>query len=216
MKYTLTIPNDLSEITLGQYQHYLKIRDKIEDQSYLMVKMVEIFCDVPYKDALRFRASDLMDAATIINEMFDAKHPVIPRFKMHGVEYGMIPELDDMSFGEYIDLDTYLGDWDNIHKAMNALYRPVKLKQGQRYIVEDYNSENPEKMVNMPMSAVLGSVVFFYNIAIELSNIMINYSDQMEETNLVDYLHSMPNGDGINRYGDWLTEILNDLKISVN
>ena len=52
MKYTLTIPNDLSEITLGQYQHYLKIREKVDDQSYLMVKMVEIFCDVPYKDAL--------------------------------------------------------------------------------------------------------------------------------------------------------------------
>jgi hypothetical protein len=28
-----------------------------------------------------------------------------------------------MSFGEYIDLDTYIGDWDNIEKAMAVLYR---------------------------------------------------------------------------------------------
>jgi hypothetical protein len=28
-----------------------------------------------------------------------------------------------MSFGEYIDLDTYIGDWENIEKAMAVLYQ---------------------------------------------------------------------------------------------
>ena len=41
---------------------------------------------------------------------------------MRGVEYGFIPNLDDMSFGEYVDLDTYIGDWQNIHRAMAVLY----------------------------------------------------------------------------------------------
>jgi hypothetical protein len=37
------------------------------------------------------------------------------------LEFGMIPELDKMTFGEYIDLESYITDWDNMHKAM-AVY----------------------------------------------------------------------------------------------
>jgi hypothetical protein len=28
--------------------------------------------------------------------------------------------------GEYIDLDAFLGDWDNMHRAMAVLYRPIE------------------------------------------------------------------------------------------
>jgi hypothetical protein len=57
---------------------------------------------------------------------------------MDGVEYGFIPNLDDMSFGEYVDLDTYLGDWQNIHRAMAVLYRPIREKRGERYNIVPY------------------------------------------------------------------------------
>ena len=43
-------------------------------------------------------------------------------FKLGGIEYGLIPDFDDMSLGEYIDLDTYMGDWENMQIAMNVLY----------------------------------------------------------------------------------------------
>ena len=43
------------------------------------------------------------------------------------VEFGFVPKLDELSFGEFIDLDKYLQDWDSMHKAMAVLFRPVSM-----------------------------------------------------------------------------------------
>ena len=43
MKVEVYIPDTLSEITLGQYQKYLKIQDDNEDENFLAMKMIEIF-----------------------------------------------------------------------------------------------------------------------------------------------------------------------------
>ncbi|BCV05964.1 MAG: hypothetical protein CM15mV122_010 [uncultured marine virus] len=48
-----------------------------------------------------------------------------------------------------------------MHRAMNVLYRPITNQYGDKYNVEDYSVDNADKMKDMPMSAVLGSIVFF-------------------------------------------------------
>jgi len=121
-----------------------------------------------------------------------------------------------MSLGEYIDLDTYLGDWENIHRAMAVLYRPIKNKSGNRYNIKDYDGKGFEDMKDMPLDAVLSSIVFFYNLGIELSKAMMNYLETTEEEALTEYLNSQQNGVGINQFTHSLTEILQDLKISLN
>jgi hypothetical protein len=148
--------------------------------------------------------------------MFENIPQLVQRFKMNGVEYGFIPDLDDMSLGEYIDLDTYLGDWENIHRAMAVLYRPIKNKSGNRYNIKDYDGKGFEDMKDMPLDAVLSSIVFFYNLGIELSKAMMNYLETTEEEALTEYLNSQQNGVGINQFTHSLTEILQDLKISLN
>ena len=70
-------------------------------------------------------------------------------------------------------------------------------------------------MKDMPMDAVLSSILFFYNLGMDLSKAMLNYLED-NETNLAQYLTSEKNGDGINHFSDSLKEILDDLKISLN
>ena len=41
------------------------------------------------------------------------------------VKFGFMPKLDDISLGEFIDLDKYISDWQQMHKALSVLYRPV-------------------------------------------------------------------------------------------
>ena len=65
---------------------------------------------------------------------------------------------------EYIDLDTFIGDYENLHRAMNVLYRPIKLKDKEKYLIEDYDSKDPDIMKDMPMDAVLSSYTFFFTI----------------------------------------------------
>ena len=216
MKIEVIIPNDLSEITLDQYQRFLKIQENNTDEKFLTSKMIEIFCGIKLPEVLKMRVNDVALITNILTEMFESIPQLVQRFKMNGVEYGFIPDLDDMSLGEYIDLDTYLGDWENIHRAMAVLYRPIKNKSGNRYNIKDYDGKGFEDMKDMPLDAVLSSIVFFYNLGIELSKAMMNYLETTEEEALTEYLNSQQNGVGINQFTHSLTEILQDLKISLN
>jgi hypothetical protein len=178
--------------------------------------MIEIFCRVKLQDALNIKLSDAERITKIISEMFEQKPDLVKSFKLGGIEYGFIPDLDEITLGEYIDLDTYMGDWDNIHTAMNVLYRPIKQKLGDKYIIEDYNVETKDQLLQMPMDAVFGSIIFFYRLGIELSQTMMNYLENKEEKQLLDVLDLQKSGDGIRAFTDSLEEILQDLKISRN
>ena len=216
MKVEVYIPDTLSEITLGQYQKYLKIQENNEDENFLAIKMIEIFCGLRGDTIMAMKANSIKDITLILTEMFNEKPQLVKEFKMGGRNYGFVPKLEDMTFGEYIDLDTYIGDMNNIHRAMNVLYRPMKQKYQDRYLVEDYTGEDPEKMLNMPMDAVHSSILFFYNLGMDLSKAMLNSLEKDQETSLAQYLTLEESGDGINHFSVSLKEILEDLKISLN
>jgi hypothetical protein len=216
MKANINVPTELNEITLKQYQKFLKVQDKSKDNNFIQSKMIEIFCRVKLQDALNIKLSDAERITKIISEMFEQKPDLVKSFKLGGIEYGFIPDLDEITLGEYIDLDTYMGDWDNIHTAMNVLYRPIKQKLGDKYIIEDYNVETKDQLLQMPMDAVFGSIIFFYRLGIELSQTMMNYLENKEEKQLLDVLDLQKSGDGIRAFTDSLEEILQDLKISRN
>jgi hypothetical protein len=148
--------------------------------------------------------------------MFEQKPDLVKSFWLNNVEYGFVPDLDEITLGEYIDLDTYMGEWENIQIAMNVLYRPIKQKLGQKYLIEEYDPDTKDKLINMPMDAVFGSIIFFYRLGIELSQTMMNYLENEEGNLQVQGLDFLKNGDGIQAFTDSLEEILQDLKISPN
>ena len=217
MKVELIVPSDLSEITLKQYQKFLKLQDSNEDNYFLQCKMIEIFCNLEAKNVRMLKVGDANKVVEVLNNMFEAKPDLTRRFKIGGVEYGMIPNLDDISLGEYIDLDTYIGDWQNMQIAMNVLYRPIEKSIGEKYTIVDYEVDAKEKLEEIPMDIVLGSIFFFYNLGIELSMVMVNYLEQPQTDNLMHQQIFQENTDGIKACSlDSLKTILDDLNISLN
>jgi hypothetical protein len=217
MKLEINVPTSLNEITLEQYQKYLKIAEANPDSNFLDAKMIEIFCGIPLSESYKLKMSSVVAIIDILTDLLESKPSDVEQFVMNGVTYGKVPDLNDMSLGEYIDLDDNISKWDNMHIAMNVLYRPVKDIRKEKYNVIDYTTTNPDKMKDMPMSAVLGSIFFFLNLGIELSNHTILYSNTAEEMEaLQQKLTSTKDGAGINQFMDCLTEILSDLKISLN
>ena len=214
MEVKLSIPTTLNEITLGQYQEFSKL--DITKESEVQSKMIEIFCKVPTNVVRSMKAKDITDICTIINNMFDVEHQMLNRFDLNGVKYGFIPDLENMSFGEYVDLDTFIGDNDNLHRAMNVLYRPIDLLQGQRYTLKEYDPDINEEAKNYPLDACFGAMVFFYDLGKDLSTVILNSSSKQNEENLAQYLGSLQNGDGTIPSMQSLAEILQDLKISLN
>ena len=214
MELKLNIPNSLNEITLGQYQEFEKL--DLTNDSMVHLKMIEIFCKVPEIVVRNINAKDVTEICDVINNMFDTKHQLINSFKLGKQEYGFIPNLDDMSFGEYIDLDTFIGDTDNLHRAMNVLYRPIDLRQGNRYTLKEYDPDTNETAKDFPLDAVLGAIVFFYGLGKDLSLTMMNSLDKASQETLAQHLTSHPNTDGTTVSLQSLTEILQSLKISLN
>jgi len=218
MKVNLRIPTSLNEITLAQYQEFAKLEadlDKTKDTA-IQLKIVEIFCKVPEVVVRNMKATDIAEICEIINTMFDTEHQLINRFRLKGIDYGFIPELDDMSFGEYMDLDTFISDNDNLHRAVNVLFRPIEHKRGDRYTIKDYNPDTREIAKDFPLDAVLGAIVFFYSLGKDLSLVMLNSLDSKNEKALAQHLISQPSGDGLTHSMQSLKAILQDLKISLN
>ena len=217
MKIEINVPTSLSEVTLGQYQKFLKIAEDNPEGNFLNAKMIEIFCGIPLSDSYKLKMSSVTAIIDILNELLSQTPKRVEQFTMNSVQYGFIPDLDEMSLGEYVDLDGSASDWNNMHIAMNVLYRKIKIKKSGKYNIVDYNVENPEKMKDMPLDAAIGSLFFFYNLGMELSKHTILYSsNQVEMEAYQEQLISETNGDGINQFMVSLTEILQDLKISLN
>ena len=216
----VTIPNSLKEINLKQYKKFLVLSEKAEkdegSQRFLQSKMIEIFCNIPLNDVLKLKLQDCDEISSIIYKMFDEKPKLITRFKLNKIDYGFHSKLDDMSLGEYIDLDLNIGDWKSIEKAMAVLYRPVVSKLKDKYNIAEYKVGNEAAMLEMPMDAVMSSIFFFWNLGLELSTIMTNSLDKGETQALTQFLTSQPSGVGINQFTDSLKEMLHDLKILQN
>lgn len=177
MSLEIIVPDDLNEITLKQYQKFAKV-SQIEgnDESFIMQKMVEIFCGINLKNVLKIKFSSIQNVVSILTSAFEKQYDLKRTFIMDGVEYGFIPDLDEISLGEYIDLDKNFNDWDNMHKTMSILYRPIKIKKGSRYQIEEYNgTDEAVKMKEMPLDVVFGALVFFYNLEKELLKITLSY-----------------------------------------
>jgi len=216
MNINITIPTDLSEITLRQYKHFLKIQKSQDDENFLSAKIIEIFCGVNLEDVMQIKFNDSEFIVETLTEMFEQKPNLVTKFKLNNKEYGFHPQLDDLTLGEYIDLDTFVGDWENIEKAMAVLYRPVENKLKDKYIIEEYKVGKDQEMLDMPMDAVLSSIFFLWNLGLDLSKAMMNYLDKEQTQALTQYLTSQPNGGGITQFTDLLKETLHDMKISLN
>ena len=205
MKVKLNVPEDLSEITLGQYMKFLKLEfDDETKNSFALQKMVEIFCNANLKDIADIRFSDITKITNHLQTIFTQECKLIPEISLNGVKYGFIPNLDDITLGEYVDLDNYFHDWETMDRAMCVLYRPTKFSKNGKYLIEDYEgTDNHIEMRNLPLNVVMGAKVFFYHIGIELLNLIPNYLVDQDMTDQQAQILGQ-NMDGIQAFTDLL------------
>lgn len=213
MKVKISIPTNLNEIKLSQYQKFLKIVQDNEESDFLNHKMMQIFCGVDLNIVDAMRQKDVEDAVNTIGGLFKQMPPLQQKFEMNGTTFGFIPNLDDMSSGEYMDLDGYITNWDDMHRAMAVLYRPIKQKLGEKYLIEDYEGTEryAEKMKDMPLDVVLGSVVFFWHLGKELLKSTMDYLVENPQIATLNKANLEKGGDGILQSMHLLREMLDDL-----
>jgi len=179
----ILIPESARELTVEQYQKFLKVEG---DETFTMLKALELFANIPLKVAYAMKADDILSISTDIFTMISVKHPLVKRLSFRGKEYGFVPNLEEMSFGEYIDLDNYLSDMQSLHKTIGVLYRPITIEKGDLYEIEPYNGTDGYS--DFPLDVALGATLFFYR----LSNRLLKDSQTSLEEETTNNLTSQP------------------------
>ena len=138
MELKINVPSTLNEIPLKHYQEFLKVQEGSTDEEFIAQKMIEIFCGISLSDVVNIKLKSLNELIVHFTKLFEQKTSFQQTFKIENVEFGFIPELEEISFGEYVDLESHLTSWDNYHKAMAVMYRPItkKDKKPQVYKVK--------------------------------------------------------------------------------
>ena len=167
MKLEITIPEKLSEIKLGHYQTFAKIEDPND------YDVLRCFYGIDTKGVFDMKDDDVPRLVEAINKLLlEEPKELITSFKLGGQEFGFIPNLDTMSYGENNDLTDYVNDLDKMVNAMAVMYRPITTKQNKKYLIEPYQGslEYSSIMYHAPLDAFLSAKVFFYHLTKDLLN----------------------------------------------
>ena len=119
-------------------------------------------------------------------------------------EYGFHPNLDDITLGEYADLETFIRSdiQKSLPEVMAILYRPVTEKGDNGvYTIEAYDGNiriRAEQMKKMSAEEVHNALVFFYLLGREfLASMPSVLMDKLVEMKMQSQQnHSQKSGDG--------------------
>ncbi len=217
MNINIKYPTHLQEIPLSAYQKWLKVEETTNDEEILAFKFVSIFCGLEMKTVSRMSVKDVHFIINKIKEVLNQKPEFHKRWKYNGVEFGLIPDLENMSFGEYIDVESHITKWDGLHKAFAVLYRPITNTLKDTYIIEEYepNENYMEIMQNLPLNIVLSTSVFFLNLESELLNNLTLYlkkqTRKTKQTNTANGRNLPNRGIGTIAFSDLAAEISKEL-----
>lgn len=212
MKLEINVPSSLSEIPLKHYQDFLKVQADSNDEEFVAQKMIEIFCGISLQDVVKMKLTSLNELISHFTKLFAEKPKFQNRFTIKSeegeIEFGFIPELEEISFGEYVDLESHITNWETYHKAMAVMYRPIMKTRKDKYDILPYepNKDFQELMKFAPLDVVIASSVFFWTLGNELLQATLNYLEKEMKKNKTlsttfqKQLNLQNDGDGINQY----------------
>lgn len=179
------LPENQSEITLEQYQRYVKLLERTDLDIYnFNRRKLEIFTPLTFKDTENVTQVDFEFCLNQIDKALNEEVEFKNRFFLGNVEFGFIPNFDEITTAEYVDLNKHANTADNLHYLMAVLFRPITNKDGfNNYEIKTYQGtkEYFELMKKTPLSIVNGSLFFFINLSTELQSYILKYTKEVQK-----------------------------------
>tara|TARA_R110000824_G_scaffold5087_1_gene23702 strand:+ start:285 stop:926 length:642 start_codon:yes stop_codon:yes gene_type:complete len=167
-KETFNLIDSWSEVTL---EKWIKVIDlETGSKTKEAEETIAAFSDIPKQLIKELRIQDVAVIMSKIAELQGEQDTVLKKvFEIEGVEYGMHPNLDSLTLGEYADIETFIknGIEKSLPELMAVLFRPIKEKNGSAYTIAAYDGEialRAEEMKKMSAEQVQSALVFFYHL----------------------------------------------------
>jgi hypothetical protein len=213
----ILMPSSLRDIKLQQYVDYLKELEKSKlvpnQEEYINLKSMEIFCNLSHNDVMNIEYGVVTTITDRLKDILSKEPKRVESFKIENIEFGWLPKLDDMPYGEFLDLNNNISDWDTMVVAMGVLYRPITKKRKGKYLVEKYKGDTyHDSLMQMPMDAVIGAMVFFWNLGLDCLNYMMSSLDKDKQMTFQNQLTLVNAGVGTQHSMNLLAETLQSMK----
>ena len=215
----IKIPQTTHDITIEQYAKYNMVADD-QDKEFVGHKMLSIFLNISMKDALNMEQSVAEETIKDLNDMLDTQEDTF-EFTHNGIEYGFIPDLEQITLGEYVDIEDYIMDAKSWTKAMAVLFRPIKQRIRDLYDIEPYigDKRSQETAKDFPASAFITATVFFYSLSKQLWVNSAFYLGKLLNSQQMKDLRTLASKDNSESGGDGLTlstRLVTEMRQSLN
>lgn len=173
-------------ISIDNYVKIFKVKDLFKED-YFAAKIINITTGAPLADLLEGEYEKIAFLAANIVESLPQTETVNfkDRFELNGVQYGFFPNWRDLTFAEFMDLDTISNKpvnelLDMLHYLAAVMYRPIVSEVSKHdYQIEPYEVMSMKKRAELfkkelDVRYVLGAQAFFTR----LENLSSNYIPQ--------------------------------------
>ena len=180
----VTLPEDIKDITLNQFQRFTILNKQLEDEELTAneynKKKISLFSGIPYHQIKNVQQKQLEEVLEQIDKALNEDAEFIDVFKIGSEQFGFIPNLNEITSAEYFDLNTYGVEVETLHNLMAILFRPIKrIDSFGNYDIKSYNGTDDyaDLMKQTPMNIVNGALVFFCNLSSELQSYILRYTE---------------------------------------
>jgi len=175
------------EVTLEKWLQLIDFETGTKTEE--ATETIAALSDIPRRLVKELALSDVANIMSKVAELQAKQDTKLKRIiEINDIEYGFHPDLDSISLGEYADIEQFIknGIDKNLPELMAVLYRPVKEKKNDIYIIDAYDGDirlRTEEMKQMSAEQVQSALVFFYTLGKVLSEILPLYlMEQLKET----------------------------------
>ena len=163
-------------ISIENYIKVYKIKDMLTE-NYFAAKLVSLVTDAEIEELLECDYQELNYVAAYIMSIIPTEKPKFQdKFILDGVEYGFFPNWRELTYAEFVDMDTISTKKEDellnmLHILAAVMYRPITTKRSEHdFDIEKYDvksmierSELFKKKLNCKY--ILGAQFFFINYA---------------------------------------------------
>ena len=175
------------EVTLEKWLQLIDFETGTKTEE--ATETIAALSDIPKQLVKELALSDVANIMSKVAELQQKQDTKLKRIiEINDIEYGFHPDLDSISLGEYADIEQFIknGIDKQLPELMAVLYRPIKEKKNDIYIIDAYDGDirlRTEEMKQMSAQQVQSALVFFYTLGKALSEILPLYlMEKLKET----------------------------------
>jgi hypothetical protein len=168
-------------ISIDNYVKIFKMKDIFSDE-YFAAKLLSTLSGAKFEDLLEADFQEINYLASYIMSLIPTEKPeFVDRFEIDGVSYGFFPDWTQLTFAEFVDMDTISTKKADellnlLHILAAIMYRPIVEETSKHdFKIEKYDVDKMKQRAELfktklDVKYILGAQFFFINYANKFSD----------------------------------------------